>query len=60
NELFKVAEELTESIYPSKIYDIFICPNCDLEFLPWERAQEKIRVVSRVAKHLKAELGIHE
>ncbi|MEM3874554.1 MAG: hypothetical protein QXU45_05425 [Candidatus Bathyarchaeia archaeon] len=60
NELFKVAEELTESIYPSKIYDIFICPNCDLEFLPWERAQEKIRVVSRIAKHLKAELGIHE
>jgi 5-methyltetrahydropteroyltriglutamate--homocysteine methyltransferase len=59
NELFTVAKELIESIYPSKIHDVFICPNCDLEFLPWERAEEKIRVISRVAKRLKAELGIH-
>ncbi len=60
NELFTVAKELTESIYPSKIHNVFICPNCDLEFLPWERAEEKILVVSRVAKRLKEESSIHE
>ena len=60
NELFTVAEELIESIYPSKIHDVFICPNCDLEFLPWERAEEKILVISRLTKRLKVGLGVHE
>jgi len=60
NEIFTVAKEIIESIYPSKIHSLFICPNCDLEFLPWEKAEEKIRVISRVAKRLRAELGIHE
>lgn len=60
NELVKVAEELTQSIYPSKVCDVFICPNCDLEFLPWERAEEKIRIISRVTKRLRLELGVHE
>ncbi|MEM0007337.1 MAG: hypothetical protein QXR89_03615 [Candidatus Bathyarchaeia archaeon] len=55
NELATVAGELIRSVYPSKVHDVFICPNCDLEFLPWERAEEKIRVISRVAKRLKAE-----
>ncbi|MEM0057633.1 MAG: hypothetical protein QXG58_05640 [Candidatus Bathyarchaeia archaeon] len=50
--LLKVANEIIEAIYPSKIRDIFICPNCDLEFLPWERAEEKIRVMGRVARIL--------
>ncbi|MEM4713641.1 MAG: hypothetical protein QXQ61_03715 [Candidatus Bathyarchaeia archaeon] len=58
-ELATVAEELIQSIYPSKIRDVFICPNCDLEFLPWERAEEKIGIISRVAKRLKTELGVH-
>jgi len=54
-ELATVAKELIESIYPSKTYDVFICPNCDLEFLPWERAKEKIRVIAKVAKNLQNE-----
>ncbi len=56
NELAKVAEDLIQSIYPSKIRDVFICPNCDLEFLPWERMEEKIRVVGSVAKRLNVEV----
>jgi 5-methyltetrahydropteroyltriglutamate--homocysteine methyltransferase len=57
NELTVVAEELIESIYPSKTCDVFICPNCDLEFLPWERAEEKIKIVAKVAKNLQKELS---
>ncbi|MEM1589167.1 MAG: hypothetical protein QXZ68_04830 [Candidatus Bathyarchaeia archaeon] len=51
-EILKVASEIIEAIYPSKIQDVFLCPNCDLEFLPWERAEEKMRVLGRVAKRL--------
>ncbi|MEM3597025.1 MAG: hypothetical protein QXJ53_02705 [Candidatus Bathyarchaeia archaeon] len=53
-ELAMVARELIEAIYPSKVRDVFICPNCDLEFLPWERAEEKMRVMANVAKRLQA------
>ncbi|MEM2946863.1 MAG: hypothetical protein QXN96_01330, partial [Candidatus Bathyarchaeia archaeon] len=60
NELVAVAKGIIQSIFSSKIFDVFICPNCDLEFLPWERAEEKIRAISRVARRLKAELGIYE
>jgi len=56
-ELTAVAKELIESIYPSKTCDVFICPNCDLEFLPWERAKEKIRIIAKVAKNLQSELS---
>jgi 5-methyltetrahydropteroyltriglutamate--homocysteine methyltransferase len=56
-ELTTVAKELIESIYPSKTCDIFICPNCDLEFLPWERAKEKIRIIAKVAKNLQSGLS---
>lgn len=56
-ELTKVAKEVIESIYPSKICEVFICPNCDLEFLPWERAKEKMGIVSNVTKHLQNELS---
>ncbi|MEM3823979.1 MAG: hypothetical protein QXH87_03515 [Candidatus Bathyarchaeia archaeon] len=60
NELVQVAKEVIETIYPSKIRDVLICPNCDLEFLPWERAEEKLRIISSVAKRLKNEWSIHE
>ncbi|MDI6690343.1 MAG: hypothetical protein QME50_00550 [Candidatus Bathyarchaeota archaeon] len=56
-ELSAVAKELIESVYPSKTCDVFICPNCDLEFLPWERAKEKIRIIAKVAKNLENELS---
>jgi len=55
DELGKVAKEIIESIYHSKIGDIFVCPNCDLEFLPWERAEEKMRVIGDVAELLREE-----
>jgi len=57
DELVMVAEEIIEPIYPSKICDVFICPNCDMEFLPWERAEEKLKVIGKVAKRLKNELS---
>jgi len=55
DELVKVAKEIIDSIYRSEIRDVFICPNCDLEFLPWERAEEKMRVIGSVAKLLRGE-----
>lgn len=55
SELVAVAKEIMESIYHSKMGEVFICPNCDLEFLPWERAEEKMTVLSDVAKRLREE-----
>ena len=55
DELVTVAKEIAGSIYRSKICEVFICPNCDLEFLPWERAEEKMKVISGVVKRLKEE-----
>lgn len=53
SELVQVAEKLIDAIYPSKIHDVFICPNCDLEYIPWEKNQEKLKVISSVAWCLK-------
>ena len=55
DELITVAKEIIDSIYHSKMKEIFICPNCDLEFLPWERAKEKLKVLGTVAKRLREE-----
>jgi 5-methyltetrahydropteroyltriglutamate--homocysteine methyltransferase len=52
DDLVKVARETIESIHGSNKMDVFVCPNCDLEFLPWERALEKMKVVGDVAKRL--------
>jgi len=52
-ELVAVAKEIIESIYRSRIEEVFICPNCDLDFLPWERVEEKMKVLSSVAKRLR-------
>jgi 5-methyltetrahydropteroyltriglutamate--homocysteine methyltransferase len=57
DELVAVAKEIIESIYRSKIKEVFICPNCDLEFLPWERAEEKMKVISGVTKRLREEFS---
>ncbi|MEM3641947.1 MAG: hypothetical protein QXH37_08520 [Candidatus Bathyarchaeia archaeon] len=56
DELTTIAKELIKSLRSSDIVDIFICPNCDLEFLPWERAEEKLRVLGLVANRLRGEL----
>lgn len=55
NELAKVTKELVESIYPSKMGEVLVCPNCDLEFLPWERAHEKMEVIHNVTNRLREE-----
>lgn len=57
DELIAIAKEIIESIYRSKVGEVFICPNCDLDFLPWERAEQKMKVVSSIAKHLREELS---
>jgi 5-methyltetrahydropteroyltriglutamate--homocysteine methyltransferase len=57
DELVAVAKEIIESIYRSRIEEFFICPNCDLEFLPWERAEEKMKVLSSVTKRLRGEFS---
>jgi len=56
-ELAAIAKEIVESIYDSQIRDVFICSNCDLEFLPWERAKEKMKVASSVAQSLRGEFN---
>jgi len=55
--LVPVAEEIIESIYPSNIDEIFICPNCDLDFLPWEKAEEKMKTLKSVTQSLKEEFS---
>jgi len=55
--LVPVAEEIIESIYPSTIDEIFICPNCDLDFLPWEKAEEKMKTLRSVTQSLKEEFS---
>ncbi len=57
DELIGVTKEIIESVYRSRMEEVFICPNCDLDFLPWERAEKKIEVVSSVANHLKEEFS---
>lgn len=54
-ELVAVAKEIIESIYRSNIGEVFICPNCDLDFLPWEKAEEKMKALNSVAKRLREE-----
>jgi len=55
DELVAVAKEIIESIYRSNMGEVFICPNCDLDFLPWERAEEKMKVINSVTKRLREE-----
>lgn len=57
DELVAAAEQIIESIYRSRIEEVFICPNCDLDFLPWERAEEKMKVISSVTKRLREEFS---
>ncbi|MEM2915651.1 MAG: hypothetical protein QXH91_09695, partial [Candidatus Bathyarchaeia archaeon] len=54
-ELVAIAKEVIDSIYNSKMYDVFLCPTCDLEFLPWDVAKEKMKIISNVTKLLRRE-----
>jgi len=55
DELVTVAKEIIESIHCPKLDEIFVCPNCDLKFLPWDKMEEKMNVISSVAKRLSRE-----
>jgi 5-methyltetrahydropteroyltriglutamate--homocysteine methyltransferase len=55
DELVAIAKELINFIYRSGKTEVFICPNCDLEFLPWERVQEKMKAISNVSHRLREE-----
>jgi len=57
DELVAAAKEIIKSIYRSGMEEVFICPNCDLDFLPWERAEEKMKVISSVTKRLREEFS---
>ncbi len=55
SDLTRVANEIINSIYSSTQTEVFICPNCDLEFVPWDVARQKIRVVADVVELLGGE-----
>lgn len=57
DELVAVAKEIIESIYQSNTSEVFICPNCDLDFLPWEKAEDKMKALNSVTKHLRDEFS---
>ncbi|MEM3672687.1 MAG: hypothetical protein QW468_00455 [Candidatus Bathyarchaeia archaeon] len=60
DELMAIAKRLLKSINPSDKHEVFICPNCDLEFLPWERAKEKMKLIATVAEQLRKEFDSDE
>ncbi|MBS7632646.1 hypothetical protein KEJ15_03355 [Candidatus Bathyarchaeota archaeon] len=55
-ELVKIAKSIFKFVYTSKKDEFFVCPNCDLEYVPWKRAKKKMAVLSRVAEHLREDL----
>jgi len=55
DELVEFAKKIIDSTYRSKIIEVFICPNCDLEFLPWNIAEEKMKIIGIVTKRLREE-----
>lgn len=52
DELNNIAQEILDSIYTSKIGDVFVCPNCDLEFLPLKKGRQKMQIVMTVVSYL--------
>lgn len=54
-EVAKAAREIMNSIFSTTQTEVFICPNCDLEFLPWDIARKKIDAVANVAELLRGE-----
>jgi len=47
-----LATEILDAI-SGKSLNVYVCPNCDLEFLPWNWAKEKMQVVASVAELLR-------
>jgi 5-methyltetrahydropteroyltriglutamate--homocysteine methyltransferase len=59
-ELVAIAKTLIKSIYWSNKNEVFICPSCDLEFLSWERAKEKMKLIAVITKQLRREFTDNE
>jgi 5-methyltetrahydropteroyltriglutamate--homocysteine methyltransferase len=53
--VLNLAKDLLNSLYPSKIRDVYVCPISDLDFLPWERAKEKIMLLHRLCASLRVD-----
>jgi 5-methyltetrahydropteroyltriglutamate--homocysteine methyltransferase len=49
NELTEAAKRILKTLKPT---DTYVSTNCDADFLTWEKAKEKIRVLTRVAEKL--------
>lgn len=56
-ELVTVAKEIIKSVHCHRLSEVFVCPNCDLEFLPWKKAERKIKLLSHVAERLRMEFN---
>jgi 5-methyltetrahydropteroyltriglutamate--homocysteine methyltransferase len=57
NSIIEDADEITTAakqiLAMAKSKDIYVSTNCDADFLTWEKAQEKIGVLTRVAENLR-------
>ena len=53
DELIAVTNTILKTVCSKS--PVFICPNCDLVFIPWNLAREKMRIVGVVAKRLREE-----
>jgi methionine synthase II (cobalamin-independent) len=49
-EITAAAKQILRTL---KSKDIYVSTNCDADFLTWEKAEEKIRVLVRVAENLR-------
>ncbi|MGB9740620.1 MAG: hypothetical protein ACP5IM_05385 [Candidatus Bathyarchaeia archaeon] len=58
NSLFEKAKKVIDLMQCTvERREIFVCPNCDLEFLPLRRAKKKMQTIGLVAKRLREELN---
>jgi len=57
SEMVKVAKHILSIFSSLEVNEIFVCPNCDLDFLPYDRAKEKMNAISHVTKLLQEEFG---
>lgn len=59
NSLLETVEEVIEfakrGIKRLGLKEFYLCPNCDLDFLPYAVALEKLEILNRAAKRLKEE-----
>lgn len=50
DEITAAAKEILESLKPK---DVYVSTSCDADFLTWEKAEQKIAVLTRVAENLR-------